>query len=203
MPIESFAMRTKAHNERCRDCKENVRNLLAAMFGKVEVNYDLNLPCKLEDYKNTNIHKHIEEIYQALLGYRGYDNFVRAKRLPKVDFFIPDQKLIVEFDESQHFTEPRAIALGLYPNKDDFGFSLEKWSNLCRDLDKRDNDPPYRDEQRAWYDTLRDFVPLFWGAGKTVRLYSRDFVWCSLNPNKESDLQALRQLKINKKDMQG
>ena len=132
-----------------------------------------------------------------------YDNFVKAKRLPRVDFFIPDQKLIVEFDESQHFTEPRAIALGLYPNKDDFGFSLEKWSNLCRDLDKRDNDPPYRDEQRAWYDTLRDFVPLFWGAGQTVRLYSRDFVWCSLDPKKESDLQTLRQLEINKKDLQG
>ena len=173
------------------------------MFGKVEVNYDLCLPCRLEDYKNTNIHKHIRSIYQALQGYRGFDNFVKAKRLPRVDFFIPDQKLIVEFDESQHFTEPRAIALVLYPNKDYFGFSLEKWSNLCRDLDKRDNDPPYRDEQRAWYDTLRDFVPLFWGAGQTVRLYSRDFVWCSLDPNKESDLQTLRQLKINKKDIQG
>ncbi len=57
-------------------------------------------------------------------------------------------------------------------------------------LKKRDNDPPYRDEQRAWYDTLRDFAPVLWKTGKTVRLFSRDFVWCSLNPKSEPDVQT-------------
>jgi hypothetical protein len=43
---------TKSHNERCRHCKESVRNLLSARFGVVEVNWDLGLPCSMEDYKN-------------------------------------------------------------------------------------------------------------------------------------------------------
>ena len=70
---------------------------------------------------------------------------------------------------TQHFTKPREIALGLYPQNIPYGFSVERWRKLCESLDKRDNDPPYRDEQRAWYDTLRDFAPqIVWGKGKTI-----------------------------------
>jgi hypothetical protein len=29
---------------------------------------------------------------------------------------------------------------------------------LCEEINAKDNYPPYRDEQRAWYDTLRDFL---------------------------------------------
>jgi len=81
-------MRTKNHNERCRDCKESVKTLLEEIFGKVEINYDINLPSKLEDYSGTNIRANIEPIYQALQKHRGFDNFVKAKKLPRVDFFI-------------------------------------------------------------------------------------------------------------------
>ena len=45
-------MRKKAHYERCRDCKKSVRKLLEKFFGKVEINYDVNLPSKIEDYLN-------------------------------------------------------------------------------------------------------------------------------------------------------
>jgi hypothetical protein len=110
--------------------------------------------------------------------------------LPRVDFFIPDRSLIVEFDESQHFTKPRDITLNHYPEYREFGFSLKRWRTLCQQLHKRDNDPPFRDEQRAWYDTLRDFAPILSGTGRTVRLYSRDAIWCSLSPNNESDLRS-------------
>ena len=40
-----------------------------------------------------------------------------------------------------------------------------------------------RDEQRAWYDTLRDLVPSIMGLQPTVRLYASDQVWCSLDPD--------------------
>lgn len=185
---------TKAHNERCRDCKENLHRLLATIYDGVQVNYDIDFPSRIEDLTNTNIHSDLAPVYQSLQKHRGHFDFVKAKRLPRVDFYIPNEKIIVEFDESQHFTEPRGTALDLYPKTKRYGFPVDRWRNLCRELNKRDNDPPYRDEQRAWYDTLRDFAPQLWETGKTIRLYSRDLVWCSLNPKKESDLEAFRKL---------
>jgi hypothetical protein len=195
---QSFTVKIKAHNERCPDCKKSVRNLLAAMFGVVEVNRDLNLPCRLEDYANTNLYEVIGSIYKALRIYRRFDNFVKAKKLRRVDFFIPSHKLIVDFDESQHFTKPRDITLSFYPQENAYGFSVQRWRTLCQELDKQDNDPPYRDEQRAWYDTLRDFAPTLLLGSKTVRLYSCDSVWCSFNPNRVSDLKTFEQFVMNK-----
>lgn len=99
---------------------------------------------------------------------------------------------------TQHFTKPREIALGLYPQNIPYGFSVERWRKLCESLDKRDNDPPYRDEQRAWYDTLRDFAPqIVWGKGKTIRLYPYDLEWCSLDPENKSDLEQFTKILLN------
>lgn len=150
--------------------------MLFALFGQVEVNKDLDLPCRLEDYTNTDSYDSLRTIHEALQKHRGFDHFVKRKKLPRVDFFIPDQKLIVEFDESQHFTKQRDITLSLYPHEKEFVFSIDRWRTLCQELDKRDNYPPYRDEQRAWYDTLRDFAPIITMSGQTVRLFSRDMV---------------------------
>ncbi|MEI6334081.1 MAG: hypothetical protein WCS87_05940 [Methylococcaceae bacterium] len=192
--MSATLIRVKQHNERCRDCKLTVSNMLAGLFGKVQDNWDLNLPCRLADYINTDLADTLETVHEALQKHRGFNQFVRSKKLPRVDYFIPDQNLIVEFDESQHFTKPRDIALSHYPQGKDYGFNVEKWRELCQKLDKRDNDPPYRDEQRAWYDTLRDIAPQLKGCKQTVRLYSRDFVWCSMNPNSESDLLRFEQI---------
>jgi hypothetical protein len=115
---------------------------------------------------------------------------VKSKKLPRVDFFIPERDFIVEFEKSQHFTNSRDISLSLYPNDQDFGFSVARWRTLCQQLNKRDNDPPHRDEERAWYDTLRDFAPILLGKGKIIRLYSRDQTWCALNPESRFDLNV-------------
>ena len=77
----------------------------------------------------------------------------------------------------------------MYPDDQLLGFSKERWVALCDKHKARDNDPPYRDEQRAWYDTLRDLVPSLEGFRPTVRLYARDFAWCSLNPDSSHDLK--------------
>lgn len=176
---------------------QSVKNLLDAVVGGVEVNWDLSLACRLEDYTNSHLCDTLGLIHGALQKHRGFHNFVKAKKLPRVDFFIPEQRLIIEFYESQHFTIPRDIALGMYPFGQKYGFSVEKWRMLCKNLDRRDNDPPYQDEQRAWYDTLRDFAPVLWRAGRTIRLYSRDLVWCSLNPGSKSDLHTFEQILMN------
>jgi len=42
-----------------------------------------------------------------------------------------------------------------YPPSLELGFSREKWITLCNEINAKDNDPPYRDEQRAWYDNFK------------------------------------------------
>ncbi|MCL1834460.1 MAG: hypothetical protein FWG49_08170 [Leptospirales bacterium] len=112
------------------------------------------------------------------------------------------QEFILEFDESQHFTHLRKIALENYPKTLNLGFNREKWMDLCKSLDRHDIDPIYRDEQRAWYDTLRDFAPLILGIAPTVRLYASDFIWCQLNPNDKKDLETFKDFIESKSNIQ-
>jgi hypothetical protein len=52
----------------------------------------------------------LREIYESLCNFRGQKNFASAGRVLACDFVIPSRKLIIEYDERQHFTEPRAMA---------------------------------------------------------------------------------------------
>lgn len=191
---ESTIKKTRQHDERCRVCKVNLKHMFTALFSNVESNCNLQLPSRLVDYSNTSVFESLTVIHDALQKHRGFDEFVKSKSLSPVDFYIPSRKLILEFDETQHFTKPREIALELYPKNNSFGYSTNRWRSLCQDLNKRDNSPPFRDEQRAWYDVLRDFAPLVNGEGQTIRLYAKDYVWCSLDPKSKSDIDIFEQL---------
>jgi len=182
------------HDERCRRCKETIRRLLERIYGRVEGNYKFEVGTRPEDYRGTSYYSKLKEIYEALQNHRGFKDFVRVKMLPHCDFFVPNPGFILEFDESQHFTLPRKIALERYPDDLKRGFSRERWIRLCERIDSKDNDPPYRDEQRAWYDTLRDFLPAIIGLKPTVRLFARDFVWCSLDPDDPSDVRRFKNI---------
>ena len=184
----------KRHNERCKDCKIRVEELLDHIYGKVIVNYNLKLPSKIDDYAGSPFEKQLTQIHSNLQKYRGHKIFVKAKKLPNVDFFIPVPGFIVEFDESQHFTKPREIALSCYSDALTPGFNKTKWVNLCATLNKKDNDPAYRDEQRAWYDSLRDFAPGILKIKPTIRLYASDYIWCSLDANNKADQEKFREL---------
>src|SRR6266478_5877249 len=113
----------RSHNERCRECKDSFQTLLAARFGAAERNWELDLPCKVSEYKHSKVSDLLLPIHDALQRYRGYADFVRSNRLSKADFFVPGPSLIFEFDESQHFTNPRDIALSHYPENREVGFS--------------------------------------------------------------------------------
>ena len=186
------------HNERCPKCKETIKKLLEKIYGKVKVNYKFDIGVFPEDFKNTRHYKDLEEIFKALQNHRGFREFVKAKTLPNCDFFIPNPGFIIEFDESQHFTLSRKITLEKYPDNLNLGFSREKWMRLCEKINAKDNDPPYRDEQRAWYDTLRDFLPSILGLNPTIRLYAKDFVWCSLNSDNPEDVEKFRRIIENR-----
>ena len=184
----------KKHNERCKKCKKHVFELLSKLFGEIKTNHNLHISNNPEEYINTPLYTDLKTIFSALQKERGHEQFTRSKSLPNVDFYAVNQKCIIEFDETQHFTRLREIALSKYPDSIKLGFNKKRWLDLCISLNKKDNDPPFRDEQRAWYDTMRDFAPLILDLKPTIRLFSRDCVWCEFDPNSEADLMAFKKI---------
>ena len=177
------------HSERCRECKQRVRELLECIYGSCLSNHQFGWPTLLASYAGTSMETALRHVATALEAHRGFgiDEFVKRDALAGCDFWVPDPGFIVEFDESQHFTVPRKLALSVYADEQPLGFSAERWIALCEQHEARDNEPAYRDEQRAWYDTLRDLVPSIEGLQPTVRLYARDLAWCSLDPDSKDD----------------
>jgi len=182
------------HDERCPKCKDVVKAILERIYGKVEQNYKFQVGTLPEDFEGTPHYSKLPEIFRILREHRGFNDFVKTKTLPNCDFFMPDSRCILEFDESQHFTLPRKVALEHYPEELALGFDRKMWTDLCVRIDSRDSDPPYRDEQRAWYDTLRDFLPELKGLNPTARIFAKDFEWCSLDPSNPLDVEKFKSL---------
>ena len=174
------------HYQSCKECKKTIFQLLCAEFGSENVisQYDLNISGFLEGYKTHPNFLILKQIEDELKAHRGFNNFVSKRKLSPVDYFVKSVGLIIEFDESQHFTKPRSMTLERYPESVGLGFNRRRWLQLCTDLNRHDNDPPHRDEQRAWYDTLRDFAPVLLGLQPIVRIYAGDTEWCNLDLSK-------------------
>ena len=204
MPISSqkktFEEIQKKHNERCPKCKNTSEIMLKKIYGDVKRNYKFQVSTNVKDYKDIPFYQELKAIFLELQKHRGYEDFIRTPTLPLCDFFVPNPGFIVEFDESQHFTLSRKISLQNYPQNLKLGFSFTKWIILCKKINAKNNDPPFRDEQRAWYDTLRDFLPeIIKGLKSTVRLYSKEMQWCSLNPKNTEDIAKFRELIENRR----
>lgn len=177
------------HNERCSECKNTLIEMLRRLYGTVKIDHKIDAPARIEGYRGTPIFGELNKIYLSLINYRNNDDFVRLNSLHRCDLFVPDPGFIVEFDESQHFSQARNIALSHYPPSLLLGFDIEEWKNLCNKIDSKDHDPVYRNEQRAWYDTLRDFLPWTKNMLPTIRVPMGSVAWCELDT--ESDLQVL------------
>ena len=179
------------HSENCPKCKTRLHEILKRIYGECLRDHKFPWSTRLSSYSGTSVFPTLQKVANALERYRGFSlkDFVRTKTLARCDFWIPNPGFIVEFDESQHFTNPRKLSLSLYPNYQPIGFPRSRWINLCKQYNAKDNYPPYRDEQRAWYDTLRDIVPSMKRFQPTLRLYARDFEWCSLDPSSAHDRQ--------------
>ncbi len=194
VPNSRKRVSTSSHDERCSECKRTVKAMLEAIYGSVEQNFRIQASTSPEDYKDSSLYPFLSRIYTGLQEQRGYKDFVRSPTMPNCDFWVPNPGFLVEFDESQHFTKCRELALDNYPRDIAFGFDTELWLNQCRKIRASDNDPPFRDEQRAWYDTLRDFVPHIKGFHPTLRLFASEFEWCSLKPESARDVETFRQI---------
>jgi len=176
-----------AHSKHCRPCKERVRELLTARYGACRVNHAFPWSAKPKDYEGTSIGDTLQQICAELSLLRGHHEFIKSLQVPPCDYYVLDPPFILEFDECQHFSQPRLVSLTLYPSQLKVGFSLLRWQELCRELDAVDNEPFDRDERRAWYDTLRDLVPIVNGFRPTVRLYAGKFKWCALDSASTAD----------------
>jgi len=181
------------HSAHCRACKKRVGELLAAIYGDCQINRSFAWPARPEDYTNTPIGALLAQIRAALSDWRGHCAFIKTMLMPPCDYFISDPPFIVEFDESQHFSHARLITLANYPKNLPIGFPISHWQALCRAIDAKDVQPFDRDERRAWYDTLRDLVPIIHGFKPTVRLYAEELRWCALTDT-EPDLVRFRSL---------
>jgi len=100
----------------------------------------------------------LDGIYENLALIRHHYNFSTPGYKLACDFFIPSENLIIEYDEKQHFTEQRAESLAHYPPDLNLNFDKDKWCEACKNIKATDNDPIYRDEQRAFYDSVRDIL---------------------------------------------
>lgn len=95
------------------------------------------------------------KVYEILSNYRGNTTFAKKNVTLRCDFVVESQRLIIEYDERQHFTEARRLSLLAYTNVA-LNYDKQKWISACDTIQARDNDPANRDEIRAYYDSVRD-----------------------------------------------
>lgn len=183
-------MNDNLHSPHCRACKQRIGELLKAVYGGCQANAHFPWPSTSEAYAGTSVGELLEKIRAALGDLRGHRDFIKSPQVPPCDFHITDPPFILEFDESQHFSRPRLATLALYPDDLPLGFSARRWQELCREINAIDSSPIDRDERRAWYDTLRDLVPLLHGFLPTVRLYAGELQWCALKLSASEDRRA-------------
>ena len=193
VPLATVPRGTIRHTERCADCKTAVERLLAKLYGRVERSPKIDVPATLDGYAPA-YRPSLQKVYSALQSMRGFTSFVRSTSLPRCDFLVPSVNVLVEFDESQHFTKCRHTALSNYPDSLSLGFDRVKWIRLCEKFDARDDTPPFRDEQRAWYDSLRDFLSQTKSMQATIRLWAEERRWCKFDPENANDIESFRQI---------
>jgi len=127
---------------------------------------------------NKNQLNEYDKIYKQLINYRNYKNFYKSNYQLRCDMYFESEKLIIEYDERQHFTIPRKIALENYSPKIKLFFSKDDWINSCNYIMAKDNDPKHRDEQRAFYDSVRD-IEASKNGFKLIRIKHGDYDWKS------------------------
>lgn len=184
------------HDSRCPKCKTTIYFLLYEIFGNITQKYKADkISTNIEDYAGTKFYVPLKNIFDKLVEYRKYNDFIKSKYLQRSDIFVDSCNLIIELDETQHFTYPRLLTLENYPDIIKTGYDIDMYIKLCKNTNSKDNNPIYRDEQRAWYDTIRDFLPLITDNIKkpTIRIPLGYYKWCELDPKKEEHKKLFKE----------
>lgn len=140
--------------------------------------------------------QYYEEIHQLLLNNaesRKADlcKINSIKNCGGYDYFIPSKNMIIEYDEEQHFTLERKLALESYPVGIILNFSKSEWIKHCEKIQAKHKRHTSRDEQRAYYDTVRDLEAIKSGY-KLIRIKHGDFDWINSSQNEiDNELKRL------------
>src|SRR6478609_7378198 len=106
--------------------------MLKAIYGGCQQNYSFCWSASPRDYAKTPIGMTLDRIQSSLENFRGHGDFIKSPLVPPCDYYVSAPPFILEFDENQHFSGPRLIALSLYPDDLKLGFSVADWRDLCR-----------------------------------------------------------------------
>lgn len=166
--------------------REAFKEILKKNWGTVEKEFkfsNLIVPNFNERY---SIDSNLLIVLNAIEKVRNITVHGRFKHKLACDFYLSEMGLIVEFDERQHFTPLKAASLTAYPKDVKLGFDQERWINLSKSINAGDNSPIYRDEQRAFYDSIRDIVSPKIGLKPLVRIFEEDVAWENNSNSKEA-----------------
>lgn len=121
-----------------------------------------------------------EKIYADIIAnleeLSGTRMFAYKKCKLAFDFVCENQKMIIEYDERQHFTKQRKIALMSYPSDINLYYNRELWIKACDDINAKmeKENSPFRDETRAFYDSVRD-IEAYRHGYKLIRIMHGQF----------------------------
>ncbi len=157
--------------------REGFRKALSKLWGHVEVEKKIK-EISVPDLKNRSImDPNLQTILQKIEDHRKISIQGKKHWVLAFDFFLPRIGVAIEYDERQHFTPLRAAALRAYPSNIKLGFDKERWIRLSEEIRAGDNSPIYRDEQRAFYDSIRDILAPRMGLKPVVRIFEEDVKW--------------------------
>jgi very-short-patch-repair endonuclease len=192
--IEGIKSRNPVKNAR----RNALKDILEKNFGKVETEKTF-AGIQIPDLDNRHtMDKALRSILDKIESVRGMTVKGQPRRLLSFDYYLPSKKVVIEFDERQHFTLPRAASLQAYPDGKKLSFDKEKWIQLCHEINAGDNSPAYRDEQRAFYDAVRDIMASRIGLQPVVRIYEADVLWEKEGDSSPQAKKVLNQIKRTK-----
>lgn len=172
--------------------KNALQLLLQQCFGYIEVEKKFEW---LKTPDKNNIPNEYKSIKFSLEKYRNYTEFYKSNYQLSCDIVVENLKLIIEYDENQHFSFARKISLENYPKDINLFYSKESWIESCKIINAKDNDPKDRDEKRAFYDSVRD-IEAYKHGYKLLRIKHGDVDW--ENPDAINILKKIiSALKIN------
>ena len=93
--------------------KQALQRVLEDRFDEITVNHPFDWLVVPEIHAECDF---VRRLRERLASHRDFDDFSTPGRALRCDFYIPRANLIIEYDERQHFTEPRALTLELYPS---------------------------------------------------------------------------------------
>lgn len=123
-------------------------------------------------------------IYDSLKQLQEDGNFAKRNVVLRCDFVCESQKVIIEYDERQHFSQARYVSLSAYPKDIVLGYDKELWMRACKDIQAKDSSPKNRDEIRAFYDSVRDIECAKHGY-RLVRIMHGQFDWKGENAEQQ------------------